>query len=83
MKTQGLTLMQSKMSEIKVTKKTTGETTKANDQTFDSFIKNSAGARRLKTNLKHPKVHRFNNLKNLRTEPHPILPKARMLNQMK
>ena len=54
MKTQGLTLMQSKMSEIKVTKKTTGETTKANDQTFDSFIKNSAGGAKVENKSKAP-----------------------------
>ena len=38
MKTQGITLMTSTVSEVKVTKKTT----KASDSTFDNFISNSA-----------------------------------------
>ncbi len=55
MKTQGLTLMQSKMSEIKVTRKTTGEATKASDGTFDSFIKNSAGGAKVESKIQQSK----------------------------
>ena len=44
MKTQGVNLMASQVSEIKVTKKSTKQSTNASDSTFDNFISNSANA---------------------------------------